>query len=159
MRLTKTVTIPGIRSDRLGERDNGKSFLITEMPAAEAEEMAIRVLGAVFPDAISNFGMAGVAIHGVPALYALPYEVSKPLWDKIMACVRPIGTEAAPASLSVDEAIEEVSTRVRLRLEVLSLHLGFSLADAKRVLLDLAQSASAETSESLPMSPPASRPS
>lgn len=140
-------------------RDHGKRFLLTEMSAADAEELAIRILGGQFPDAISAYGLAGIAIIGVPALYSMPYEASRPLWDRIMACVRPIGTEAAPAPLLADAAIEEVQTRVWLRLEVLSLHLGFSLADARSILSTLAQSAgeitgSPSTSPPAPGSPP-----
>lgn len=150
MRRTKTVVISA------EGRDRGKQFLITEMPAAEAEEIAIRVLGGRFPDALMTYGMAGIAIFGIPAIYEMPYDLAKPLWDRIMECVRPIGTEQAPALLSVDNVVEEVATRVQLRLEVLELHLGFSLADARAALTSLAQNAPAQTSENTSTSPPGS---
>lgn len=155
---TRTTTIAWGTPET--NRDHGKQFLLTEMPAAEAEEIAIRVLGGRFPDAIMTYGMAGIAILGIPALYSLPFDVSKPIWDRIMACVRPVGTESAPASLRADSVIEEVATRVQLRLEVLELHLGFSLADARRVLSDLARSAEAtsETSQTSPSASPQSSP-
>lgn len=145
MRRTRTVTITA------AGRDSGKQFLLTEMSAAEAEEIAIRVLGPRFPDAVMTYGMAGVAILGIPAIYAMPYDEAKPLWDRIMACVRPVGTQAAPAPISADNAIEEVTTRIQLRMEVLELHLGFSLADARRVLSDMVPTAPA-TTENTPMS-------
>lgn len=141
MRRTKTVTITWGTPDV--NRDYGKKFLITEMSPAEAEELAIRVLGGRFPDAIASYGMVGIAIIGVPAIYNMPYEEARPLWERIMACVRPIGTEAVPAPLSADDTIEEVATRVQLRMEVLELHTGFSFADARRVLSDLARGAEA----------------
>ena len=143
MRRTKTVTVDWGTRDT--NRDYGRQFLLTEMPAHEAEEIAVRVLGERFPDTILTYGFAGVAIMGVPAIYSLPYDVAKPLWDRIMACVLPVGTEAIPAPLRADDAIEEVATRIFLKREVLELHTGFSFADARQVISDLARSAEATT--------------
>lgn len=153
-RRTKTVTITAGTPQT--NRDHGKQFFLTEMPAAEAEEIAIRVLGARFADAVMNFGMAGIAVIGVPAIYAMPYDEAKPLWDRIMACVKPVGMPQAPITLSADDVIEEVATRLQLRLEVLELHLGFSFAAARSALFAMAQTSAAisETTETSPLASP-----
>jgi hypothetical protein len=44
MRRTERLTIPGVRSETLGERDNGKVFILTEMSAYAGQDWALRAL-------------------------------------------------------------------------------------------------------------------
>lgn len=121
-------------------RDKGKSFILTEMPAAKAEEWFIRAMmllsrsGADVPPDIFRHGAASFATMGLGAalsgLGKAPWAEVKPLLDELFSCV----AFSSPAGMTisipgqVDSQIEEVATRLQLREEVLSLHLGFSLA-------------------------------
>lgn len=137
MRRTKLLTI---KEADPNYRDNGKVFLITEMPADQGEQWANRFLlamanaGAELPDELMNSGMAGLASIGVAASFAqalqkIKYETVKPLLDEMMACVQTRQLEQNPwmAILSgVNCQIEEFPTFWTLRLAWIELHTGFS---------------------------------
>lgn len=119
-------------------RDGGKLFLLTEMSADQAEEWGMRALlaltaaGAEIPDDFEGAGMAGVAAMGVQALQGLKYEDVKPLWAEMMECVQiiPDPSRAQFARALVSDDIEEISTRLRLRKEIVELHVNFSRAES-----------------------------
>lgn len=138
-RKTRDITIPGTRADEVGERDNGKTFRITEMPADQAERWAVRaffVLAACGID-IGNLGdtpsMAGMAGLGFKALGKVDPEIVMPLLDEMMACVQyvPEKPGVPPQKILNGEAsqIEDITTRLMLRKAVFELHTGFSLAE------------------------------
>lgn len=143
-----------------GGRDAGKTFVVKEMSADRAERWATRALIAVanagvkLPDEVLRQGMAGIAVAGLSSLAVgarLNYAEVEPLLDEMMGCVR-IKEPRLVRDLTPDD-IEEVATRVRLRQEVLSLHLGFSIRDA----LSASRNGAASTdSPSTPTSPPPS---
>lgn len=133
-------------------RDRGKRFIVREMPADAAEWWAIRALivmgnaGVSLPAGVLEGGMAGLAgmeaAKGVAsALFAIGLRMMpgvdanalKPLLDEMTGCLnyQPPGGHK-PQVLEEGELsqIEEISTRLKLRAEVLELHLGFSLAAA-----------------------------
>jgi hypothetical protein len=123
--------------DETGGRDRGKTFLLTEMPAAKAEDWAMKVLLAMLnanvdvPDNVMELGMAGLAEVGLKKLGALPFAVAKPLLDELMECVQVVPNPQKPQvirPLLAAEDIEEVATRLKLKWEVLSLHVDFSPA-------------------------------
>ena len=66
MRKSEVVVVPRWENNR----DAGKQFLITEMPAARAEKWAMRAMllikssGERIPDNVRSLGMVGVAILG-----------------------------------------------------------------------------------------------
>jgi hypothetical protein len=153
MRRQRTITIQGPareaipKSDtqpfdipaRPQSRDHGKVFVITELPADQAEWWATRALlaltnaGAELPAGVAEAGMAGLAVMGVNALSRLHPADVKPLLDEMMACVKYVHRPGTPPQEIFDgeeSQIEEVATRVELRKAVLELHLGFSEADA-----------------------------
>lgn len=112
-------------------RDSGKRFRITEMSAARAEEWAARSLFAVMssgvhvPDDILAAGFAGVAAIGIKSLTKVSFDVAKPLFDEMMTCVQyefEPGRDGGARAL-IDDDIEEVSTRLKLRKAVLELHM------------------------------------
>ena len=136
MRKTEIVTIP------LEGRDKGKSFLITEMGAVQAERWATRALlamgrsGVEVPDEMRGAGMAAIAIYGLRALARLAYEDAQPLLDEMLRCVKFVpntGANFARDLLITEDGesddIEEVQTLLYLRSKVFELHTGFSLAD------------------------------
>lgn len=113
------------------DRDKGKTFLLTEMPAAQAEKWAARAVlalaksGVQFPDELE--GMAAIATVSVQALSGLTFEAAEPLMDEMFGCIQIV--EKHITRRLTDDDIDEVSTRLMLRGEVLSIHLGFSLAE------------------------------
>jgi hypothetical protein len=168
MRKTTTVTIA------TEGRDKGKVFLLTEMPASQAENWGMRALAAIgragieIPDEMEGSGMAGVAAIGRAGFRlqgSLAPEDIEPLMAEMMGCVQIVPDPKQPTVTRglVEDDIEEVATRLHLRSEVMSLHLGFSIADALSKLGALAKSRigitpSTPTSAepSVPLSPPAS---
>ena len=132
-RNTKIVTI----TDE--GRDKGKTYLLTEMPASQAEEWATRALllaaqsGADIPADIRDIGMQAIAIAGVQTILGgVKFQDVKPLLAEMFQCVMiiPDLKKSSFARPLIEDDIEEVGTRLHLRDEVLSLHLGFSVADA-----------------------------
>lgn len=119
-------------------RDKGRVYKITEMSASQAEMWAARLLlamaksGVDLPSDIASAGMAGVAAAGVRALAGIDYADAKPLLDEMMGCVSYVPEPSVPSRVRglIEDDIEEVATRVRLRMEVFKLHTGFSLPGA-----------------------------
>lgn len=135
MRKTLDVTITGSPASN---RDAGKVFRITEMPAAHAERWAGRALralarsGVPLPDDIEQAGMAELASVGFRALAGVEDATFDSLMDEIMGCVS-VKEPKLIRDLTEDD-IEEVSTRLTLRLEVFQLITGFSLAAVRQRL-------------------------
>jgi hypothetical protein len=119
-------------------RDFGKVFVLTEMPASKAESWAMRALmaligsGVEVPDGFERMGMAGMAEIGLKALSGLKWEVAEPLLDEMLECVQIMPDPSKPHVVRrlIDEDIEEIMTRVKLRAEVWKLHTGFLQAVA-----------------------------
>lgn len=165
-RKTLTVTIPP-PEEGASNRDAGKVFLLTEMPASDGERWGFRALlalaraGIEIPEDIANAGMAGVhAVGGLRLNGSLHPEDVEPLLEDMMACVQRIPDPKHPEVIRalVEDDIEEVATRLRLRGEVMQLHLGFSIAG---VLSTLGASAKSRmgASSSTPIAPAQSEPS
>ncbi len=123
-------------------RDQGKAYLITEMPSSQGERWAIRAFlamakgGIELPDGIEQAGMAGIAKVGLGLLLKIPYEEALPLLDEMMGCVQFIpnpGNRSVVRPL-IEDDIEDVMTRFKLRKEVFGLHVNFSLPGAKSTL-------------------------
>lgn len=126
-RRTTTVTI-----DADG-RDRGKVYKITEMSASGIEDFAARAFvalaksGAQVPAALMTNGLAGLATLGPNALSAISYGDLKPLLDDMMSCVTVCPDKRRPdySRTLQEEDIEEFTTRLHLRREVWTLHVGF----------------------------------
>lgn len=140
-RRTAIVKIPA-DAKVLGQpsRDAGKAYALTEMPSAQTERWARRAImgliqsGMEIPDGVAQAGIAGVAQLGLKAFAGLEEQLADQLLTEMFACVKIIPD---PNNLSVvrdiitDDDIEEVATRLELRLEVFALHTGFSLAELR----------------------------
>lgn len=142
MRKEKRVTITA------EGRDKDKTFVITEMPADQAERWFYRLVlalanaGTKVPEEVLFAGAAGFAemlptlrnslVVAIRAIQGLDYSSVSPLLDEMKPFIKwqPPGTapqqEIFPGNNS---QIEEVSTWVKLRFELIQLHVGFSLAD------------------------------
>lgn len=121
-RRTKVVTIED------ANRDNGKQFLITEMDSESGEWWAFRVLQALLggnAEIDLNAPMAELARQGLAALGKLPPDQARPLLAEMMECVQVQLPDGKSARKILPNDIEEITTRVQLRAEVLSLHTDF----------------------------------
>ena len=127
MRSTVTYTV----ADE--GRDQGKIFVLTEMAASRAVAWAMRAILAIMaggvnlPEGFERLGMAGMAEVGIKALAGLQWEVAKPLLDEMFSCVKiqPDKTNPNLVRDLIEQDIEEIPTRIKLRAEVWKLHTGF----------------------------------
>lgn len=143
-------------------RDKGKLFHLTEMPASRAERWAARALVAILnanPDmgdlphpSQGMAGLAGVVEH----LGSLAWDAVQPLYDELLSCVeyelpdKP-GVRLALTPHNLDAYIEEASTLLRLRLEVVGLHVGFSGAAVLSTLETKAAEVIAQNMKTFPV--------
>jgi|SRR5579859_4281031 len=150
MRKREVVEVP-----EWGKRDKGKSFLITEWPAATAERWGIKALlaynrggGNIDPDAAIGAGMEGIFFLGVQAFLRGKMEAEEtiPILDELLDCVKIVRDPKArnaetgdPVATPIvsDDDIQEVQTRMWLRSEVVRVHTGFSPAAAVSNLISL----------------------
>lgn len=117
-----------------GGRDRGKAFLITEMPASKAEKWATRALlllsrsGIDFPAEMLGSGMAGIAVYGLRALPLLDFNEAEPLLDEMWDCIQiiPDPSHQNVTRPILEDDIEEIATRIKLRTEIFNLHVSFS---------------------------------
>jgi hypothetical protein len=170
MRKHKIITV-----DTEG-RDKGKSFLIVEKSAFEAERWATKALlalgrsGVDVPEEIMQAGALGFVLVGVEAFKKMRFEDAEGLLDEMLTCAsfvpdpgktdtatgRPI---ARPLRMDPDNGdIEEVTTLLKLRGEVIELHMGFSPAAALSDLAAVAISSRQNTPTSPAPSEPLSQP-
>jgi hypothetical protein len=120
-------------------RDQGKVFVLTEMPARRAADWATRALLAMgksnveIPAHVMEMGMEGIAVMGFQALLRMDYYDAKPLLDELLGCVLFLPDPNAPNVTRglVDTDTEEVATVMKLYWEVFDLHTGFSQTVAR----------------------------
>jgi hypothetical protein len=119
-------------------RDKGKVFLLTEMAASQAERWAVRAFlamakgGVELPDGAVESGFAGLASYGITLIGKLPFEDADVLMDEMFQCITIIPNAANPNITRglVESDIEEIGTRIKLRVAVFKLHADFSKAAA-----------------------------
>lgn len=132
MRKTKLVIIPSTPPSR----DAGKAFLVTEMDAVRAEKWATRALlalassGVDIPPEVIKAGAAALMAAGFRALLTMGFADAEPLLDEMLSCVVIVPDRSKPdVTRNIDaDDIEEVSTLLLLRSEVIEIHTGFSPA-------------------------------
>ena|ERR1700722_18158261 len=117
-------------------RDKGKQFRITEWPCIQSENWILR--------AVFGLGKAGVEIPpeilqlgAAPTVYAIASQASRipsrlgiRLAQELMGCVQIV--EKSIVRSLVDNDIEDVTTRLRLKSEVLKLIFGFFVPAASQ---------------------------
>ena len=141
-RKTKEIRITSGTAET--NRDFGKVYMLTEMSAYDAERWGADAFqglvkaGVEVPDDLSGAGIVAIATMGLKALGGMPSETLHDLMDRMMAMVthypNPDRREISRgfgSTISVklfDTDIEEISTRLFLRQELLGLHAGFLMA-------------------------------
>jgi hypothetical protein len=139
-------------------RDAGKKYLITEVSASQAEEWGLRALmalgtsGIVVPQEISDAGLVGAVLVGFQAFMGAREDAVLPLWREMLpACVQYQPSEGVVHPYR-EADIEEVSTRLELRKQVLELHTGFTVAELV-LKFQMATSARQQNSQTTSISP------
>ncbi len=143
MRRTEKLTIPGVRSENPGDRDNGKTFVLQEMDAYAGQDWALRALlalaasGVEMPQGAMSGGWSALAGFGIMALLRAPYGALKPLLDEMLGQVKyeHIDTKGKPTPpqpliFGANCQVEEIKTFLVLHKALFQLHAGFSTADA-----------------------------
>ena len=123
-RRTQTVTIDNEKS-----RDHGKSFLITEKSAGEAEEWAEELLCALIAEGadigpIGDTPLAQLAATAFKALAKLSKDRRKWLGDTLMSCVQ-VQIPSGQTRALLPNEIEEITTIFMLKQEAFMLHVHF----------------------------------
>jgi len=119
-------------------RDCGKVFVITEMFASRGEAWALRALlalmdgGVELPEGFERMGMAAMAELGIKALAGLRWEIAEPLLAEMWSCISIMPDPSKPHVVRnlIEEDVEEIMTRIKLRAEVWKIHTGFLKAVA-----------------------------
>lgn len=110
-------------------RDTGKSFRITEWPCVKVEHWIMRAVfglgkaGVELPPEILQLGAGPIAYAIASQAVKLPSRLGIRLADELMECVQRV-EEKLDRTL-VDSDIEDVTTRLTLKAEVLKLTFGF----------------------------------
>lgn len=115
-------------------RDKGKEFLITEMSAWDADEMAQDIFRAMgecgfseIPADVITMGCAGLATVGLSVVSASSPEIARMLRDRLMNTVQVVitheGQQQVRAVKSID--FEEVTTIRKVMDQVFKLNFDF----------------------------------
>lgn len=122
--MRKTVEITGVG------RDENKVYRITEFSAFKAEKMAMKVLWAIASSGvevsgdITNAPLAKLLEIGIQALAKVPYPMIEPILIEMMEGVSFITPDNSNRKLLPDD-IEEFRTILKIRKEVVALHIDF----------------------------------
>lgn len=137
MRRVEKLTIPGVRSETLGERDNGKTFVLTEMDAYSGQDWALRMLLAVsasgvqLPPGALGAGWAALAPFALTALLDASYAELRPLLGEMLAQAQYEHNPQhppQPIAAGPNCVIEEIKTFFVLHQALFKLHTGFTPA-------------------------------
>lgn len=138
---TKVVTIPVPKEGERENRDAGKSFLLTEMPALTAERWARHAIAACnrndidVSGEVAKLGMLGFYLVGFQALAGGDIQKVDDLMDQMLPCIKIIESPEFARPLGGDGDIWEVSTLYQLRKELLELHINFTFAELASILV------------------------
>lgn len=122
--MRKTVDILGVG------RDDNKVYRITEFGAFKAEKMAMRALWAIagagveIPEDMSTAPLAKLIEIGLVSLSKIPFHIAEPLLAEMLEGVNVVLPDSTIRKLLPDD-IEEYRTILKLRKEVIALHLDF----------------------------------
>lgn len=121
---SKTITIEK-------GRDEGMTYLITEMPISKADNWAMRALFAIANGGVDlesvnpNMGMLGMANVAIKALAGIDPKIGIPLLDELLECVQVVPSGGNARALLLDSDVKDLTTMFTLRKEALAIHLDF----------------------------------
>jgi hypothetical protein len=146
---TKLVTIPVPKEGERENRDAGKTYLLTEMPALQAERWGRHAIAACsrndldLKGEVAKLGLLGFYLVGFQALAGGDIHAVDALMDQMLTCIKIVESPTVARPLGGDGDICEVATLVTLRKELIELHLSFTFAELASILV--AASATAVT--------------
>jgi len=114
-------------------RDKGKVFILTEVPASQAERWMTRAMLALARSGVNlnimTAGLEGIIVAAFQALAHITFEELTPLMDEMMGCIKIRRDPNHPNMVFeiLENDIEEIVTRIKLRAEVFSLHTGIPI--------------------------------
>lgn len=138
-RRVKIHTIPGVYADAIGERDNGKSFILTEMDAYRGQDWALRALlalaasGVHIPPEALKSGWGALAGYAFDALLGARYADVSPLLEEMLQqavySAQPNNPKFPTIAIKAgpDCQVEEIKTFLILHRELFELHTGFTV--------------------------------
>lgn len=135
MLKSKTVTIPHAGAGERPNRDAGKTYLLTEMPAFQAERWARHAIAATHRsdlnvnEEIAKLGMLGFYLVGFQALAGGDIHAVDALMDEMLGCIKIQESRDVVRPIGAQGDIWEVATLYQLRKELLELHMGFTFAE------------------------------
>jgi len=149
MRKTTTLRI------EKENRDQGKTFIVTEMSAFNGYDWASRVFFALLnagvdvPDDMMQSGVAGIAaLSGTDfarfvfrMLAKVPHYTAKPILDDLLKCAQ-IQMPAITRDL-MDDDIEEISTILDIQKTAFNLHFDFFGAGGQSITGSVSQETAA----------------
>lgn len=118
-------------------RDKGKTFRIDEMPASVGEQWALDALNGIARSGLIDISdlrdtpMAGLAALGLKAFMGMAKADLQPLLVQMFSCIRFVVPAVPTGRPLIEDDIDEIMTRLKLRQEVFELHTGFSEAVAR----------------------------
>jgi hypothetical protein len=150
----KTVTIKVTEPGERPNRDGGKTYLLTEMPALVAERWARHAIAACsrndlnVKDEVAKLGMLGFYLVGFQALAGGDVDAVDALMDQMLPCIKIVESETVTRPLGGDGDISEVSTLYILRKELIELHMGFTFAElASNLAASLAEQMTSQNTQ------------
>lgn len=136
MRVIESLTVPGERTEMHGQRDNGKTFILTEMDAYSGQKWAIKalqVLGSgglhVDPERLQG-GMAALATYAFTALLRADSDRVQGILDELLVCAKYKHADGVPLQAIIPGPkcpVEEITTFWLLYRKLFELHTGFSM--------------------------------
>jgi hypothetical protein len=128
-KATITITAEG--------RDQGKVFVLEEMPCDQAERYLLRAIHLLKDSGIKDIPESGESAADLSTInlsnnIAVTEALADPSLDDCWQCVKyshKPNQPLQPIKPGINSQIEEVSTRTELRQAVYNLHLGFLLPD------------------------------
>ena len=115
-------------------RDEGRKYLLTEMPALQAERWARHAIMAMNREdldiaaEVAALGMWGFVLGGMQALAGGDVAAVDKLMDEMLPQIQ-IVEEAVTRPLGGQGDVWELSTWKTLRQELIELHMGFTFAE------------------------------
>lgn len=117
-------------------RDKGKVFIVSEMPARPFEKWALHALTAMgkggidLPDNVVELGAMGLAMLGLKSIIKIDFSQAEELLDEMNGYFeyQPDPNNATIKRPIIDSDIEELTTWLKLRASWWELQTGFQLA-------------------------------
>jgi hypothetical protein len=113
-------------------RDNGRTFVLTEMDSWEATVLTAKIAHALAVSGIDIPAIAknpeGLAEAGIRLMMYIAPQVGVPIMEQVKDCIQCTTPKGATVPMIEDNKPQEIRTWFTLFKEIFYLHLGFSEA-------------------------------